>query len=362
MFSRLLQYLDIRYSRSQHRAPASLPILLLWVTDRCNLRCRMCGDQWRIDLQQVRPLLTVAEIDRIIAAARRLNTMVISLTGGEPLLHPQIIEILTLIARAGISANLCTNGTLLTDELVAQLAETSLKSISISIDSPHPEEHDRIRGREGAFQAAIAGIRRLRQAMPALPVNINCTVTRKNFRDLEAMVRLAAELGCAKISFAPVHTNLQHKDKPKELFEGMIFAPEELAELSQELKQVVALAISHGIRTSSRPFLRGIPRLYSAQLPRQTCYAGYASCSISPWGDVAPCVDMASSLNIRDLPLDEIWRSAAFQTLREQVDRCATPCWDTTNAEIAIRFSTAGLFGALGSIWRDLRTYAGSNK
>ncbi len=319
----------------------------------------MCGDQWRIDLQQVRPLLTVEEVGQLVEGARRLKTLVISITGGEPLLHPQIVEILNLIARAGISANLCTNGTLLTDELVGRLAGTSLKSISVSIDSPHPDEHDRIRGREGAFQAAIDGIRRLRKAMPELPVNINCTVTRRNFRTLKELVRLAAELGCAKISFAPVHTNLQHKDKPKELFEGMIFAPDDLGELTRELKEVAELAMSTGIRTSSRPFLRGIPRLYAEPLHWQTCYAGYASCSISPWGDVAPCVDMASSLNIRDLPLEEIWRSASFQELREKVDRCATPCWDTTNAEIAIRFSPVGLFGALGSIWRDLRTYAG---
>lgn len=359
MFSRLLQYLDIRSSRFQHRAPGTLPIILLWVTDRCNLRCRMCGDQWRIDLQRVRPLLTLDEIARIVEGARRLKTLVISLTGGEPLLHPQIIEILKLIAKAGISANLCSNGTLLTDDLVGQLAGTSLKSISISIDSPNPDDHDRIRGREGAFQAAVSGIRRLRQAMPELPININCTVTRRNFRDLRAIVELAAELGCAKISFAPVHTNLQHKDKPKELFEGMLFASDDLVALTRELKEVAELARAKGIRTSSRAFLQGIPRLYSEPLHWQTCYAGYASCSISPWGDVAPCVDMASALNIRERPLEEIWHSAPFQELREKVDLCATPCWDTTNAEIAIRFSPAGLLGSLSSIWRDLRTYAG---
>jgi len=360
MLSRFVQYLDILYSRHRHRAPGSLPVLLLWVTDQCNLRCRMCGDQWRIDLQHVRPLLTVAEIGRIVEGARRLKTLVVSITGGEPLLHPQIIEILNLIAHAGISANLCTNGTLLTDDLVARLAGTSLKSISISLDSPNPGDHDRIRGREGAFQAAVSGIRRLRQAMPELTVNINCTVTRKNFRDLKEMITLAAELGCAKISFAPVHTNLQHKEKPKELFEGMIFTPGELAELTRELEEAAKLAAAVGIRTSSRPFMRGIPRLYADPSPRQTCYAGYASCSISPWGDVAPCVDMVSTLNVRDQPLDEIWRSVPFQGLREEVDRCASPCWDTTNAEIAIRFSPAGLFGALGSTWRDLRTYTGS--
>ena len=358
MISLLLQYLDIYSARLRRRPPKTLPILLIWVTDRCNLRCQMCGDQWRTDPQQIRPLMTLDEIARIIEGARQLKTVVVSITGGEPLLHPEIVEILKLIANAGISANLCTNGTLLTDEMVGRLTGTHLKSISVSLDSPTPDDHDRIRGKEGAFLAAVNGIRLLRKNMPKLTININCTVTHRNFHALSKVAELAAELDCAKISFAPIHTNLQHKDKPKELFEGMIFAPNELAELSKELLDAAALAKAKGLRTSSRPFLHGIPRLYLEPLKQHTCYAGYASCSISPWGDVAPCVGMDSSLSVRDQSLNEIWRSGAFQDLRNKVDLCATPCWDTTNAEIAIRFSPAGIFWTMANMWREFRTYS----
>ncbi len=357
MFSFICRYLDIRFSRFWRRAPRTLPIILLWVTDRCNLRCRMCGDQWRADQQIARQTLSLPELERIIQAARRLRTMIISITGGEPLLHPDIYRVLDLVREAGIAAHMCTNGTLLTEERVEKLARTSLKSISISIDSSIPAVHDQLRGQEGAFQLTMAGIVRLRAAMPFLRININCTLSKVNVHDIAEMAQLVKDLGCDKISFAPIHTNLQHKHKPKEHFDGMVFQADELIDLQEALAHVSTISKKIGLRTSSARFLQGIPRTYIEPLRWHTCYAGYASCAISPWGDVSPCVDMDSSLNVHDTPLDEIWKSAAFQQLREKVDRCRNPCWDTTNTEIAIRFSLSGILAEFKTMLQDLSIY-----
>lgn len=357
MLSILFRYIDIRLSRFLRRPPRTLPIILLWVTDRCNLRCRMCGDQWRADQQLARQTLSLAELERIVQAARRLRTMIISITGGEPLLHPDIYRLLDLIRAAGIAAHMCTNGTLLTAERVAKLARTSLKSISISIDSSIPTVHDQLRGKEGAFQATVEGITRLRAAMPDLRININCTVSQVNVHDIAQMAQLVKDLGGDKISFAPIHTNLQHKHKPKEQFDGMVFPPDGLAELQGALAEVATISKKIGLRTSSARFLQGIPRTYLEPMRWHTCYAGYASCAISPWGDVSPCVDMDSSLNVHDRPLDEIWRSAAFHKLRQKVDGCRNPCWDTTNTEIAIRFSLAGIVQEFWTMLHDLNIY-----
>jgi len=357
MLSAFYHYVDIRLSRFLKRPPQTLPIILLWVTDRCNLRCRMCGDQWRADQQTMRQTLSLTEIEAVVQAAVRLKTMIISVTGGEPLLHPDIYAILDLVRDAGISAHMCTNGTLLSEERVARLTQTSLKSVSISIDSSVPEQHDHLRGRGGAFQETVAGIARLRAAMPDLRININCTISKVNVGAIVDLISLVKDLGCDKISFAPIHTNLQHKHKPKDQFDGMIFQPGELGALETALDRVSSHANKIGIRTSSRPFLRGIPRSYIEPMRWHTCYAGYASCAISPWGEVSPCVDMDSALNIRSAPLDEIWRSVEFQALRAKVDSCRNPCWDTTNTEIAIRFSLAGVFSEVKAMVHDLLHY-----
>lgn len=355
MFTYLSRYLNIKISRLLHRSPATLPILLLWVTDRCNLNCRMCGDQWRSQVQCSR--LDLGEITEVVRAAGRLKTMVISVTGGEPLLHPDIMRILGAITDQGIASNICTNGTLITQELVKELAATSLRSVSISLDGSNAAEHDLIRGRAGAFDAAIEGIRLLRENLPEVAVNLNCTLTRENFRKLPGILALAGRLGCRKINLAPVHTNLQHRNRPKENFSDLLFDHEELSLLAQELIKSRVLAKELGLRLSSSTFLDNIPRFYTEPQRWHQCYAGYASCAVSPWGDVSPCADLDSTLNIRDRPLDEIWRSAEFQELRNRVDKCPGPCWDTTNAEIAIRFSWPGLLGELQSMRQDLRAY-----
>jgi len=357
MLSPLVRYADIQLNRLLKRPPRTLPIILMWITERCNLRCRMCGDQWRADQQVARQTMSLTEIEPIVRAAGRLRTMIISLTGGEPLLHPDIYAILDLIRDEGIAAHMCSNGTLLDEERVARLARTSLKSISVSIDSSIPAVHDQLRGREGAFQATVAGIALLRKAMPELRININCTLSRVNFKNIVDMARLVKDLGCDKISFAPIHTNLQHKHKPKEQFDGMVFQADELTDLQEILTETSAVAKKIGLRTSSFRFLQGIPRIYIEPTRWHTCYAGYASCSISPWGDVSPCVDMDSRLNVRDVPLDEIWKSKAFQELRDRVDKCRNPCWDTTNTEIAIRFSVSGILAELKTVLQDLTTY-----
>lgn len=362
MFSALYHYIDIRLSRFLKRPPRTLPIILLWITDRCNLRCRMCGDQWRADQQVLRQTLSLADIEGVIRSAVRLRTMIISITGGEPLLHDDIYHILDLIRDAGIASHMCTNGTLLTSERVEKLAQTSLKSVSISIDSSSPVIHDQLRGKEGAFHQTVEGIKRLRTAMPGLRINVNCTISKVNVDTLVDLVTLVKDIGCDKISFAPIHTNLQHKHKPKSQFDGMIFQPDELSDLEAALVQVSAEAQKRGLGTSSPRFLRGIPRSYIEPMRWHTCYAGYASCAISPWGEVSPCVDMDSSMNVRSASLDEIWQSPAFQALREKVDSCRNPCWDTTNTEIAIRFSLIGLFSEVKAMLQDISHYSRSNK
>lgn len=360
MLTYLSRYLDIKISRLRRRPPRTLPILLLWITDRCNLNCRMCGDQWRARPEQKR--LSLAELAEVIAAAGRLKTMVISVTGGEPLLHPEIIPILQLIRDEGIAANLCTNGTLLTPERVRELGATSLRSISVSLDGASAAKHDRIRGKTGAFGATMEGIARLRRELPQVTVNLNCTLTRENYREIPQLVRLAGRSGCRKINLAPVHTNLQHRHRPPENFAGLLFEDQDLAELTRVLVDSGKLAAELGLRLSSKTFLGNIPRFYSEPERWHTCYAGYASCAVSPWGDVSPCADLPSSLNIRQQPLDTIWRASAFQALRDQVDRCKGPCWDTTNAEIAIRFSWPGLLGGIRTILEDFRSYAGGRR
>jgi AdoMet-dependent heme synthase len=354
-------FIDIHRSRALALAPRSLKFLLLWITESCNLRCMMCGDRWRASTARDQAALSREQWFRVIDSAAMLNTMVISLTGGEALLHPDIFEILARIRDRGIAAHLCSNGAALTEDTVMRLRESGACSFGISLDSDDPEVHNTLRGHP-CFDQAVAGIRMLRRVIPRAKISINFLLCKPTFRRMRNMVDLGEELGVDQINFQPIHTNLQHKKKPLESFRELLFETGDVEELGRELDGLRAHAKRKCMRISSGPFIEKIPLLYTRDAPFHACYAGYISCAVSPWGEVSPCADIDGRQTIHDAPLEKIWRSADFQRLRTRVRECSRKCWDTTNAELALRCTAGGLFHTLGDSLHDLILYSGGRR
>jgi MoaA/NifB/PqqE/SkfB family radical SAM enzyme len=361
MLKSALNFLDLKMARCLRRAPRTLPVLLLRVTDVCNLECRMCGDRWHRQVSGSRKQLSLDEWRGVIASARQLKCVVISLTGGEALLHGDIFRILEFIRKNGISSHLCTNGTLLDGDVVAKLAEAVPASVSVSLDSDESTLHNHLRGAD-CFDRVVEGIRRLRNAIPSTEININFLLCRLNYLKMGRMLRLAKEIGANQVSFAPIHTNLQHRHRPPGGIADLLFLPADLPSLDRELKGLSAVADATGIRVSSSDFIHGIPRFVAGATNRHTCYAGYVSCVVDPWGGVSPCADIDGVQNVRDLPLEEIWRSPAFNDLRRGVDTCHCSCWDTTNAELALRCSVLSAVKNLPRLLREFRRYRGGRR
>jgi len=105
----------------------------LYVTDRCNLDCAYCTEY-----DNTRPHPTLENLKIWIRKIRDLGTMRIALVGGEPLLHPEIVEIVRYCRELGLATSLTTNGFLLTRKLVAQLEEAGLQVLQISVDRMTP--------------------------------------------------------------------------------------------------------------------------------------------------------------------------------------------------------------------------------
>src|SRR5213075_3265321 len=105
----------------------------LYVTDRCNLDCAYCTEY-----DNSRPHPSLDDLKKWIRKIRELGTMRIALVGGEPLLHPNIVEILRYCRELGFATSLTTNGFLLTPELIAQLENAGLQVMQISVDRMTP--------------------------------------------------------------------------------------------------------------------------------------------------------------------------------------------------------------------------------
>ena len=130
-------------------------------------------------------------LDRLAEFARP----VLILTGGEPMVREDIYELARHAADLGLRVAMAPCGPLLTPPTVARLKGAGVGRISISIDGPDAETHDRFRGVPGAYDAALRGMRHAREA--GLEFQINTTVTRLNAERLPEMLRLAENAGVA---------------------------------------------------------------------------------------------------------------------------------------------------------------------
>lgn len=153
----------------------AITYLRISLTDRCNLRCVYCMPSEGMRWQPLAEQLSVEEITRVVETAARGGIWRVRLTGGEPLVHPQIVEIVRRIAATpGIDeVSLTTNGMLL-DRLAGPLAGAGLKRVNISLDSLEPARFQRLT-RGGDIQRVWRGLAAA-EAAGLTPIKLNTVI------------------------------------------------------------------------------------------------------------------------------------------------------------------------------------------
>lgn len=351
----LLSFIEVKKCQKLGIPPNIILFPVIWITNKCNLRCKMC-DQWKIDETMLSQELTTQGWYSFIDSASHMHAIVITITGGEPLLREDIFDIIKYIRKKGIACHICTNGTMLDEVYVSKLKETGLNSISVSLDSDYAEVHNQIRGVD-CFDTVVKGIKLLRRAAPEIKIGINYVITKMNFRNMNRMISFAESLKVNQIKFDPIHTNLTHKQKPLFSFEGLLFNKDDLSELQFELDKLINATSQTKLLTNSHTFVGGILNLYNGNYRRLPCYAGYISCAIDAFGRVSPCDNFDGDESLRNKSLEKIWKSQSFQQLRQLVANCNSKCWDTTHAELNIRCSTLGFIQKISQILKEIYFY-----
>lgn len=178
----------------------------LYLSNSCNLSCRHCWITPRFVNGQPDPgdIIDVEALRGAIAEAKPLGLQSVKLTGGEPLLHPDFRVICDLATKEDLDLVMETNGTLLTPDIARYLKnETSMKYISVSIDSGVAARHDAFRGVNGAFAAVLNGLDYL-VAAGYDNVQVIMSIHRGNRDEIEQVARLAANHGAASLKLNPV--------------------------------------------------------------------------------------------------------------------------------------------------------------
>jgi len=194
----------LRYGRRSKDLPSHLlqfsadkkPVVVWNVTRRCNLRCVHCYSQ--SEDRNYRGELSFDEGKALIDDLAEFGSPVILFSGGEPLIRPDILDLIRYAAGKGLRAVVSTNGTLITAKLAAQLKEIGLSYVGISLDGLE-EVHDAFRGFRGTFARVMNAIKNCQDV--GLKVGLRFTINRRNFQDIPGIFDLVEERKIPRICF-----------------------------------------------------------------------------------------------------------------------------------------------------------------
>ncbi len=161
------------------------PVVVWNCTRACNLACRHCYADAAEKKDENE--LSTEEAERFIDDLARIKSPVLLFSGGEPLLRADIFHLAGYAAAAGIRPVLSTNGTLISRDAAQQIKKSGIGYVGVSLDGME-ERNDAFRGRSGAFQRTLAGIRNCQRADQK--VGLRFTICQSTREDLEAVFNL----------------------------------------------------------------------------------------------------------------------------------------------------------------------------
>jgi pyrroloquinoline quinone biosynthesis protein E len=292
--------------------------LIAELSYQCPLHCPYCSNPLDIGGERYRRQLETEHWVRTFREARRLGVLQLALTGGEPMLRRDLVDLCAAARDTGLYSSLITAGTLFTRERAEALKSAGLDHVQISIQSPNAEDNDRIAGNR-SFEKKIAAARVAKDL--DFPLTINCVLHRHNLDRITEMLDLALALGAQRLELA----NTQYYGWAVANQEALMPSAEQLRRGEEAVRR---------FRRRVGPkvdVLWVLPDLYE-DLPKP-CMGGWGQRSmvVAPNGDVMPC-HAASTIpgldfaNVRDHPLDWIWNeSDAFARFRG-TDWMPDPC------------------------------------
>ncbi len=173
------------------------PVVIWNLIRRCNLTCKHC---YSISADtDFAGELSTAEVFSVMDDLRGFRVPVLILSGGEPLLRPDIFDIAKRAKAQGFYVGLSSNGTLIDDDNIDAIEEVGFDYVGVSLDGIE-QTHDTFRRKQGAFKASLAGIRLCRER--GIKVGVRYTMTEDNAHDLPGLLRLIDAEGIDKFYFS----------------------------------------------------------------------------------------------------------------------------------------------------------------
>ena len=296
--------------------------MIAWeVTRSCNLNCIHC--RAAASRGPYAGELSTEKCFQFIDEIAAMSSPIIILTGGEPLLRPDIFDIATYGTGKGLRMVMATNGILVDEATAKKMIKSGIKRVSVSLDGKDAPSHDAFRGEIGAFTGALNGIGAMKRV--GMEFQINTTVTTANLKQIKEILELAKKLGAAAHHiFLLVPTG-----RGRDLAGQAITA----ADYEETLKwfhheslrssiQLKATCAPHYFRILHQQKNKGQKKkLVSGQFHEMIrgCLGGISFCFISHIGQIQPCGYLELDCgNIQKQSFANIWEnSIVFRNLRD---------------------------------------------
>ncbi|MZP28848.1 putative heme d1 biosynthesis radical SAM protein NirJ2 [Heliobacterium undosum] len=284
-------------------------MIISWnTTNQCNMFCDHCYRDAGAKADQE---LNTQEGKQLLDEIAKAGFKIMIFSGGEPLMRPDIVELVAYATSKGLRSVFGTNGTLITRELARDLKKAGAMGMGISLDSLDKQKHDEFRRYPGAWDEAVRGMENCREE--GLGFQIHTTVMDWNRHEVNALTDFAVEIGAVgHHTFFLVPTgravSIEEESLKAEQYEEI------LTEIMEKQKTVdIELK-----PTCAPQFMRIAKEMGMDMRYARGCLAGTHYCIISPVGVVQPCAYLnISAGNVREMPFSEIWKTAPiFEELR----------------------------------------------
>ncbi len=303
--------------------PLSAPRSVIWeITRRCNLRCAHCLNSSGIPKANE---MSYDQLNEIADQFAEEKIFTVSLSGGEPFTYPHIVDLLYVLAQKNMRVDIASNGFFISEKVFVALRDLPVFNIQVSIDGIG-DSHDKLRGKQGAFDASVRTLRRIKAE--GIATSISTTVTHQNINTLDAILNLALELECVGFKAIPfMPTGRGRKNRA-----ALSLSPQEHYRMCKWIKEnaeKMCDQINISTDTTFTFLLEGTTGLDPTN-GRIGCSAGYDTLYVAADGTVYPCPFLKDFPigNLSQTGLKHLWQtSPVLEKLRTlQKSDLPAPC------------------------------------
>lgn len=326
----------LKWSKNKTSGPYLLEV---WPTNRCNLRCLMCGtwaSRRRLEeegipynpKEEMKQEVTDIRFLELVDEANELGVKRCLLTGGgEPFIRKELtLDLMEKIKEYGMFGNINTNATLISDDDVKRIIDMEWDMVMVSIDAPDPETNDFIRGLNGAFhriKRTLLNFKREKKRVGSEKPRIvfNTVLTNRIHDKIGKMIRFAHQTGCEDITFIPL---IVYDEKVRILEMNS----EEREEFKKNIKKNIMLSEKLGINTNLESVIfttvermneRIMEEMYNSpkDLAHSPCFEPFLHFLVKANGEATACCMLENSPeNIKRKSMRDIWFGRYFTSLR----------------------------------------------